>query len=145
ELAQRFSRTGLRRARQRRSVVLEAYLVLDHGQLLELRGAFLEAKRLLQVVCLEVTEEDINQSQVLGRIHLRLGQLMLRQGKLAAAHRYFICGLQETLRWGDHRAFYGYCGLAFIALGPHDDDAALDYLQDAERCMQRNHIPDEVY
>jgi len=145
ELAQRLSRTGLRQARQRRSVVLEAYLELDHAQLLEHRGALLEAERVLQQACLLLNEDDINQSPVLGRIHLRLGQLMLRQGKLAAAHRYFTCGLQETLRWGDHRAFYGYCGLAFIALGAHDDAAALDYLQDAERCMQRNHIPDEVY
>lgn len=145
EHAQRLNRAALRQARERRSVVLEAYLELDHAQLLEHRGALPEAERVLQQACLLLNEDDIEQSPVLGRIHLRLGQLLLRQGKLSAAHRYFTYGLQEALRWGDHRAFYGYCGLAFIALGANNDAAALDYLQDAERCMQRNHIPDDVY
>lgn len=145
DLAHSLNRAALRLARERESVVLEAYLELDHAQWLEHRGALFEAERILQQACLMLNEDDISQSPGLGRIHLRLGQLLLRQGKLAMAHRYFTYGLQETLRWGDHRAIYGYCGLAFIALESHNDAAALDYLRDAERCMQRNHIPDEVY
>ena len=143
--ASHLNATALRSARERKSSLLEAYLELDHAQMLEHQGLLTDAERVLENACLLLNEDDVIQSPILGRLQLRLGQLHLRQGRLAKAKHYFIYGLQETLRWGDHRALYGHSGLAFIDLESHAYDRAIERLRDAERSMQKNHIPDIVY
>src|SRR5690606_6994136 len=61
------------------------------------------------------------------------------------AHYYFTEGLQEALRWGDHRGVYGHFGLALLDVEDKNYSSALERLRDAERSMQKNYIPEPVY
>lgn len=144
-LARTLNRTALRLARQQKSLLLEAYLELDHAQVLEHRGSLKDAENVLEKACALLVEEQSIKSPVLGRLQLRLGQLKLRQGDTDQAYIHFSDGLQEALRWGDHRAAYGYFGLAQVDLENKDYSSALQRLRDADRSMQKNHIPENIY
>lgn len=145
ELARSLNRTALRLSRQQKSVLFEAYLELDHAQLLEHRSSLKDAENILEKACFLLNEDNTIKSPILGRLHLRLGQLALRQGNSSQAYAYFTEGLQEALRWGDHRAIYGYSGLALLEVEKHNYSNALQLLRDAERSMQKNYIPEALY
>lgn len=144
-LARSLNRTALRLSRQKKSVLFEAYLELDHAQLLEHRGSFIDAENILEKACALLSEDNTIKSPVLGRLQLRLGQLKIRQADKTQAHHYFSLGLQEALRWGDHRGVYGHFGLALLDIEEQNYNSALERLRDAERSMQKNQIPDSLY
>lgn len=144
-LARTLNRTALRLSRQQKSLLFEAYLELDHAQLLEHRGSFKDAESILERACALLGEDHTIQSPVLGRLQLRLGQLKLRQGHNHQAYIYFTEGLQEALRWGDHRAAYGHFGLALLDIDNKNYSGAAQRLRDAERSMQKNYIPESLY
>lgn len=143
--ARTLNRTALHLARQHKSVLLEAYLELDHAQLLEHRAALDAALSILSRVIQLLHENNALHSPVLGRLYIRMGQLQIRMGKWDEAQHSLNTGLREALHWGDHRALYGHCGLAFIALSQNLSEQAFAHLRDAERSMQKNHIPEAVY
>jgi ATP/maltotriose-dependent transcriptional regulator MalT len=145
DLARSLNRTALRLSRQQKSVLFEAYLELDHAQLLEHRGSFTDAENILEKACALLGEDHTIKSPILGRLKLRLGQLKIRQNNKIQAHDYFTEGLQEALRWGDHRGVYGYFGLALLDVEDKNYNSALERLRDAERSMQKNHIPESLY
>lgn len=144
-LAHSLNRTALRLARQQKSLMFEAYLELDHAQLLEHKGSFQDAENILENACALLGEDHTINSPVLGRLQLRLAQLKLRQGHYAQAYIHFTDGLQEALRWGDHRAAYGHFGLALLDVEKTNYSGALQRLRDAERSMQKNYIPESLY
>lgn len=144
-LAHSLNRTALRLARQQKSPMFEAYLELDHAQLLEHKGSFQDAENILENACALLGEDHTINSPVLGRLQLRLAQLKLRQGHYAQAYIHFTDGLQEALRWGDHRAAYGHFGLALLDVEKTNYSGALQRLRDAERSMQKNYIPESLY
>ena len=145
ELARSLNRTALRLSRQQKSVLFEVYLELDHAQLLEHRGSFADAESILEKACALLGRDNTIKSPVLGRLQLRLGQLKMRQGDSAQAHHYFNEGLQEALRWGDHRGVYGHFGLALLDIDQVHYSSAVERLRDAERSMQKNYIPESLY
>ncbi len=145
DLARTLNRTALRLSRQQKSVLFEAYLELDHAQLLEHRGSFADAENILEKACVLLGEDNTIKSPVLGRLQLRLGQLKMRQGDKVKAYNYFTEGLQEALRWGDHRGVYGHFGLALLDVEEQNYSSALERLRDAERSMQKNYIPEVLY
>lgn len=145
DLARSLNRTALRLSRQQKSVLFEAYLELDHAQLLEHRGSFAAAENILEKAGALLGEDHGIKSPVLGRIQLRLGHLKMRQGNTTQAYNYFTEGLQEALRWGDHRSVYGHFGLALLDIDKKNYNSALERLRDAERSMQKNHIPEPLY
>lgn len=80
-------------------MLFEAYLELDHAQLLEHRGSFTDAENILDKACILLSEDSSIKSPILGRLQLRFGQLKMRQGDKNQAHHHFTEGLQEALRW----------------------------------------------
>lgn len=143
--ARSLNRTGLQLARQHESTLLEVYLELDHAQLLEQRASLGAAASLLKRSIQLLHENHALQSPVLGRLYMRLGQVQMRMGSWKNAQHNLGIGLREALHWGDHRALYGHCGLAFISLKNNQPEQAFAHLRDAERSMQKNHIPEAVY
>lgn len=143
--ARSLNRAALQLARQHESILLEAYLELDHAQLLEHRASLGAAASLLERSIQLLYENHALQSPVLGRLYMRLGQVQVRMGNWKDAQHNLGTGLREALHWGDHRALYGHCGLAFIALSQNQPEQAFAHLRDAERSMQKNHIPEAVY
>lgn len=145
ELAHQLSYEALRQARACGSLVFEALLELDHALLLEARGEFARAEALLQRVLLSSDLAVLRQTPVLGRMQLRLGRLMLRQGRREEAVRLLQSGLDDALRCGDPGAFHGYLGLADLAAGQGDLAAAFALLAQGERLMQRHKVCETIY
>ncbi|MEX6501371.1 LuxR C-terminal-related transcriptional regulator [Pseudomonas zhanjiangensis] len=145
EEAQRLGYEALKQARLHGSAVFEALLELDHALLLEARGEFARAEKLLQRVVEQLDLQLLRQTPVWGRILLRLGRLALRQGALADAERHLQDGLEQALHFGDPGAFHGYLGLAELAAGRGDLADAFARLAEAERLMQRQWVADTLY
>lgn len=145
ELAQKLSYAALRQARLCSNAVFEALLELDHALLLEARGEFARAQSLLQRVLATINPVTLRDTPVLGRLQLRLGRLLLRQGQQGEALDWLQTGLANALNCGDPIAFHGYLGLAELAMGQGDIAAAFAYLAQAERLMQRQHVSESLY
>ncbi|NQD94971.1 helix-turn-helix transcriptional regulator, partial [Pseudomonas sp. CrR25] len=145
EEAQRLGYEALKQARRCGSAVFEALLELDHALLLESRGEFTRARALLLRVLEQLDGLQVRQTPVWGRIFLRLGRLALRQGCPEEAANHLQAGLEETLRFGDPSAFYGYLGLAELAARQNDMAGAFARLAEAERLMQRQRVADTLY
>jgi LuxR family maltose regulon positive regulatory protein len=145
ELAQKLSYEALRQARLCSNAVFEALLELDHALLLEARGEFARAQSLLQRVLATVNPVTLRDTPVLGRLQLRLGRLLLRQGEQDEARDWLQNGLENALNCGDPVAFHGYLGLAELAMGQGDIAAAFACLAQAERLMQRQHVSEPLY
>ncbi|WLH36590.1 LuxR C-terminal-related transcriptional regulator [Pseudomonas sp. FP2196] len=145
DLAQALNRQALCLARAHGSLVFEALLELDHGQLLEQRGAAPRAESLLAGVHDLLARQPNRLSPLLGRIALRRGRLALSQGLDASAAAFFQSGLDDCKRNQDKRVLYGYLGLAQLAANEADYQKAFLWLRDAERLMQQRQIPETVY
>ncbi|WP_158271552.1 LuxR C-terminal-related transcriptional regulator [Pseudomonas sp. HMWF032] len=145
ETAQKLSFEALKQARQHGNAVFEALLELDHALLLETRGEFARAEALLLRVLAGTAPNTLRQTPVQARIGLRLGRLLLRQGRADAAANYFQSGLEQALDYGDPAAFQGYLGLAELAMGQGDIASAFARLAQAERLMQRQRVHETLY
>ncbi|GAC1032480.1 helix-turn-helix transcriptional regulator [Pseudomonas sp. No.21] len=145
DVAQELSREALQLARSHGSLLLEAFLELDHSQLLEHRGALLRADAVLERAQEFLMGQGRNASPLLGRLALRRGRLALRQGRDEEARKHYQYGLQEARNCGDYRALFGYLGLATLDANRREFDRAFDRLREAERLMQMRHIPERVY
>jgi len=143
--AQGINRQALCLARAQDSLLFEAWLELDHAQLLEQRGAAPRADNLLANVQQLLEQRTDRPVPLLGRIALRRGRLALSQGHDGQAARLFESGLDDCRRSHDKRVLYGYLGLAQLAANQRDYAQAFVYLRDAERLMQQRQIPDTVY
>ncbi|ROL64210.1 helix-turn-helix transcriptional regulator [Pseudomonas chlororaphis] len=145
DVAQGLNREALCLARAQDSLLFEALLELDHGQLLEQRGAPHRAQALLDDVAELLARQPVPATPLLGRIALRRGHLALRQGRESEAAGYFQVGLEDCLLSHDKRALYGFLGQAQLAANQRDYAQAFVRLRDAERLMQQRQIPDTVY
>ncbi|BAN50473.1 LuxR C-terminal-related transcriptional regulator [Metapseudomonas resinovorans] len=145
DIAQSLNREALLLARSRGSLLLEAFLELDHAQILEHRGALLRADALLERVQEFLASQSRLAGPLLGRLALRRGRLALRRGRDDEAREHYHYGLQEARSCGDYRALYGYLGLAVLDANQRAFDSAFDRLREAERLMQIRHIPERVY
>ncbi|WP_095119431.1 LuxR C-terminal-related transcriptional regulator [Pseudomonas sp. Irchel s3f10] len=145
DLAHTLNRQALCLARAQGSLVVEALLELDHGQLLEQRGAAPRAESLLASVHDLLARQSNRLSPLLGRIALRRGRIALSQGQDASAAVFFQSGLDDCKRNQDKRVLYGYLGLAQLAANEADYQKAFVWLRDAERLMQQRLIPETVY
>ncbi|RON06462.1 helix-turn-helix transcriptional regulator [Pseudomonas brassicacearum] len=145
DVAQAFNRQALCLARAQGALLFEGLLELDHAQLLEQRGAPHRAESLLCSINQLLCEQARHATPLLGRIALRRGRLALCQGHDGQAAEFFESGLQLCLRSQDKRVLYGFLGLAQVAANQGDYAQAFVRLRDAERMMQRQHIPDTVY
>ncbi|VVP31594.1 HTH-type transcriptional regulator MalT [Pseudomonas fluorescens] len=145
DVAHARNRQALCLARAHGSLVCEALLELDHGQLLEQRGAAARAESLLAGVHDLLVRQPSRLTPLLGRIALRRGRLALSQGQDVLAADFFQSGLDGCGRNHDKRALYGYLGLAQLAANQADYEKAFVWLRDAERKMQQRQIPDTVY
>ena len=143
--AQSLNREALVLARSQGCLLLEAFLELDHAQLLEHRGALLRADAVLERAQTFLMGQALDASPLLGRIALRRGRLALRQGLEDAARQHYQSGLREARACEDYRALYGYLGLAVLDANQRAFDQAFDRLREAERLMQLRHIPERVY
>lgn len=145
DVAQALNRQALCLARAQGGLLFEGLLELDHAQLLEQRGAPHRAESLLCRVHELLCQQAKHATPLLGRIALRRGRLALCQGHDAHAAGFFESGLEACLHSQDKRMLYGYLGLAHIAANQGDYAQAFVRLREAERMMQRQHIPDTVY
>jgi LuxR family transcriptional regulator, maltose regulon positive regulatory protein len=145
ELAQKLSFEALKQARLHGNAVFEALLELDHALLLETRGEFARAEVLLQRVLSATHPKTLRGTPVLARLQLRLARVQLRQGRQAEAASWLTKGLENALECGDPGAFYGYLGLAELAMGKGDFASAFAHLGKAERLMQRQHVSETLY
>ncbi|MFY0731114.1 LuxR C-terminal-related transcriptional regulator [Pseudomonas sp. NFX15] len=145
DVAQTLNREALCLARAQGSLVLEGLMELDHGQLLEQRGAAGRAEKLLAGMYEQLAGLQPLPEPLLGRIALQLGRASLSQGRDAEAQVRFEDGLRLCLRSHDKRALYGFLGLAQLAANRSDYAQAFVQLRDAERLMQQRRIPDTVY
>lgn len=143
--AQSLNREALLLARSHGSLTMEAFLELDHAQILEHRGALLRADAVLERAQDFLATQGRLASPLLGRLALRRGRLALRQGDDERARQHYQYGLQEARSCGDYRALYGYLGLATLDANRRAFDSAFDRLREAERLMQMRHIPERVY
>ncbi|MFZ3153887.1 LuxR C-terminal-related transcriptional regulator [Pseudomonas sp.] len=145
EVAHKLSFEALKQARLHGNPVFEALLELDHALLLETRGEFARAEALLQRVLTATEQATLRNTPALGRIQLRLGRLLVRQGRREDARVWLQTGLDNALNCGDPAAFHGYLGLAELAMGGGDIAAAFAHLAQAERLMQRQHVTETLY
>lgn len=143
--AQAINREALLAARSHGSLLLEAFLELDHAQILEHRGALLRADAVLERAQEFLACQGRRASPLLGRLALRRGRLALRQGRDEEARSHYRFGLREARCCSDYRALYGYLGLATLDANQGAFDLAFDRLREAERLMQIRHIPERVY
>ncbi|AOE87298.1 LuxR family transcriptional regulator [Pseudomonas sp. TCU-HL1] len=143
--AQSLNREALLLARSHGSLLMEAFLELDHAQILEHRGALLRADAVLERAQDFLLTKGRLASPLLGRLALRRGRLALRQGNDDQAREHYQFGLQEARNCGDYRVLFGYLGLATLDANRQAFDSAFDRLREAERLMQMRHIPERVY
>ncbi|MDE3736344.1 LuxR C-terminal-related transcriptional regulator [Pseudomonas resinovorans] len=143
--AQGLNREALLLARSHGNLLMEAFLELDHAQILEHRGALLRADAVLERAQDFLAPQARLASPLLGRLALRRGRLALRQGNDERAREHYQYGLQEARSCGDYRALFGFLGLATLDANRRAFDSAFDRLREAERLMQMRHIPERVY
>ena len=146
ETAQQFHRDAIKLARRHGSRVLEAVLLLQQVQLLEMRGELREALRLAEQLHQELSAEGKGEANPLrGRTRLRLGALLTRLGHYAAARGHYEAGLQECLDCEDPAASWGYIGLAELDALHNAPAQAHLRLADAERLLQFRNITEPLY
>ena len=146
ETAQQFHRDAIRVARRHGSRVLEALLLLQQVQLLEMRGELKAALRLAEQLHHELNASGRGEANPLsGRTRLRLGALLTRLGQYAAARGHFEAGLQECLDCEDPAASWGYIGLAELDAMQQSLSQAHLRLADAERLLQFRNITEPLY
>lgn len=146
EQARQLNRSAVATARRHGSLAIEAVLLLQHVQLLEIRGELERADNLLERLHLEMSRAwSAEASPLRGRVQLRRAAVMAQSGRSAEAMRYFQIGLQECLESEDATAFQGYLGLAELAAGQNDLARAFSHLADGERLMQCRQITEPLY
>lgn len=143
--ARLLNREALKRAREKGSLVFEAYLEMDRAYWLEQRGELARAESLLLRVQESLAELRQAGYAMTGRVLLRRGWLCLRQGHDEQARELLQCGLRETRRSLDPASVYGYIGLALLDARDGEMDVAFNRLLEAERQMQLQHIPEALY
>lgn len=146
ETAQQFHRDAIKLARRNGSRMLEAVLLLQQAQLLEMRGELKQALRLVEQLHQELSAEGKGEPNPLsGRTRLRLGALFSRLGHYAVARGHFEAGLQECLYCEDPAASWGYIGLAELDAMHKAPAQAYQRLADAERLLQFRNITEPLY
>lgn len=146
ETAQQLHRDAIKVARRHGSRVLEALLLLQQVQLLEMRGELKQALRLAEQLHKELSAQGRGEANPMrGRTRLRLGALMTRMGQYAAARSHFEAGLQECLDCEDPAASWGYIGLAELDALQKSIAQAHLRLADAERLLQFRNITEPLY
>ncbi|TLP73447.1 helix-turn-helix transcriptional regulator [Pseudomonas nitroreducens] len=146
ETAEQFHRDAIKMARRHGSRMLEAVLLLQQGQLLEMRGELAQALHLTEQLHRELCVEGKGEANPLrGRTRLRLGALLARRGDYAVARGHYEAGLQECLDCEDPAASWGYIGLAELDALHKSLGQAHQRLADAERLLQFRNITEPLY
>lgn len=140
-----YNREALCLARARDCLVFEAWVELDHAQLLEQHGAFERSDELLAKIHDLLVVQNPGATLVLGRLDLRRGRLAISMGHDDEARAFLRSGLQASLQCQDKRALYGFLGLALLDANHGDYGSAFSRLRDAERLMQQHQVPETVY
>lgn len=145
EEARAFNRAALRLARSNGSLILEAFLELDHAQLLEYLGKLRRADSVLERAGRFLQAAGYAEGLLPGRLSLGRGGLALRRGRYEESRRHFLSGLQQALAASDHWALFGFLGLAKLDAEQRDFDRAFERLHEAERLMQLRRVSQWVY
>ncbi|MCY1283547.1 HTH-type transcriptional regulator MalT [compost metagenome] len=146
EAAQELNRDAVKLARKYESQVMEGILLLQHVQLLEIRGELGRADSLLERLQRELNMAWKDEVHALrGRVLLRRAGILVRLGRYAEAAPLYQAGQQECLECGDPAAFWGYLGMAELDAAEHDLTLAFSRLTDAERLLQYRHITEPLY
>lgn len=144
--AQQFHRDAIKLARRHGSRVLEAVLLLQQIQLMQMRGELKDALRLVEQLFLELNAEWKSEANPLrGRARLRLAVLQARLGHYSVAREHYEAGLQECLECEDPAACWGYIGLAELDALDNAMSQAQLRLADAERLLQFRNITEPLY
>ncbi|MCY1487940.1 HTH-type transcriptional regulator MalT [compost metagenome] len=146
EVAQQLNREAVKLARKHGSLAMEAVVLLQHLQLLELRGELKRAEGQLERLQNELSGawgEEPN--LLLGRAQLRRAGVLVRLGRYAEAAALYQAGLQECLDCADPAAVWGYIGLAELDAADNDLLRAFSRLTDAERMLQLRHVTEPLY
>ncbi|MBM7061849.1 helix-turn-helix transcriptional regulator [Pseudomonas sp. UL073] len=146
EAFQELNRNAVKLAREHGSLVMEAMLVLQHVQLLKIRGELVRAESLLKRLHTELSNAwDGEPNPLRGRAQLCRGSVLLQLGRYPEAAVCYQAGLQECLDCEDPAAVWGYLGLAELEAAEHDLTQAFARLAEAERLMQYRRITEPVY
>ncbi|MHB9797410.1 LuxR C-terminal-related transcriptional regulator [Pseudomonas sp. MT3] len=144
--ARELHRDAIKLARRHGSRVLEALLLLQQVQFMEMCGELQDALRLVERLHQELQAEWKGEANPLrGRTRLRLAVILMRLGHYESAREHYEAGLQECLECEDPAACWGYIGLAELdAMGNSLTQAQLR-LADAERLLQFRNITEPLY
>ncbi|MFR0692967.1 LuxR C-terminal-related transcriptional regulator [Enterobacterales bacterium AE_CKDN230030158-1A_HGKHYDSX7] len=146
DTAQTFHRDAIKLARRFGSRVLEALLLLQQVQLMEMRGELGEALRLVEQLHQELDLLWKGEANPLrGRTRLRLAAILTRLGRRVQAREHFEAGLQECLDCADPAACWGYIGLAELDAMEGALPQSHLRLADAERLLQFRNITEPLY
>ncbi|MGE8064415.1 LuxR C-terminal-related transcriptional regulator [Pseudomonas sp. NPDC089569] len=146
EQARQLIRSAVAAARRQGSLTLEALLLLQHSNVLEMRGELTRADTLLEHLQheLEVGPTDAA-DWLVGRTRLRRAAILEHLGRDEEAVRYFQSALEVSLECRDPWALEGYVGLAGLACERNDPGAAFAHLANATRVLQVQRISEPVY
>ncbi|MBO3273653.1 helix-turn-helix transcriptional regulator [Pseudomonas schmalbachii] len=146
EAAQQLNREAVKLARKHGSRAMEAVLVLQHVQLLEIRGELKRAESLLERLLSELDGLwDGEPNPLRGRAQLLMGGTLARLGRYAEAAEMYQAGLQQCLDCADPAACWGYFGLAELDAADNELSRAFSRLTDAERMLQYRKITEPLY
>ncbi|MER0630285.1 LuxR C-terminal-related transcriptional regulator [Pseudomonas aeruginosa] len=144
ERAQVLNREALKLARVQNSSLFEIYLELDQARLLETSGELERAESSLAKAHRMLLDTE-QQTILLGRLAIFRGALALRMGREEEARALYQNGVAEAQKYNDRYVLEAHLGLAMLDAGQGNFTCAQDHLREAERKMQQNHIPEELY
>jgi ATP/maltotriose-dependent transcriptional regulator MalT len=145
ETAHDLNGTATRLARECGSLGLETLLVLQQVQLLDIRGELTRAEKQLRQLHGELNGTWAEPDLLWGRTQVRLGGILLKQGRYTEAAGHFQNGVHAGLACADPLVIEAYIGLAEIDAAADDLDQAFTRLAQAKRLMQRRNIAEPLY
>ncbi|UVE16902.1 LuxR C-terminal-related transcriptional regulator [Pseudomonas sp. LS44] len=144
ELARSHVEEGLRLSRLNGSLVFEAMLEVEHCQYLTLAGEYQRSVEVVNEAMAQVAGR-LRHGPVIARLQLVRAGLLMAQGYRDEARDWYQSGLHEAARCEDASLLFGYLGLIDIAAEDGDFSLAATLLQEAERTMQWQHVPEVRY
>ncbi|CAD5106696.1 LuxR C-terminal-related transcriptional regulator [Zestomonas carbonaria] len=142
--AQRCCEEGLFQARHSGSLIYEGLLNVERIHLHGMRGEFALGVELAEQTIGQVSTA-LRHGPVIGRLHMLRGAMLAAQGRYEEAGNAYRRGMREAERCEDAYRLFGYFGLIELVADQGDFTQALNLLQEAERVMQWQHVPEERY
>ncbi|WP_279907599.1 MULTISPECIES: LuxR C-terminal-related transcriptional regulator [unclassified Pseudomonas] len=142
--AQALNRRATGLARRHDCQALEGLLLLQHAEMLEMRGELGRADTLLQRL-LQALPRDASADLLRGRARLRRARLLAHLGQREEAASLYRQGLRECTECADPWLAQGYLGLAELDAEAGDFPAAFSRLAELERELQQRRVDESCY